>query len=71
MELSKGLEKIDFKAFFGSGVERVDLPSSMRCIGAEAFMMCKQLRNVNLNEGLEVLGEKSCYRKHEYRGGVF
>ena len=54
---SEGLEKINFNAFSKSGIEQVDLPSSTRRICAEAFVECKRLRNVRLNEGLEVLGE--------------
>ena len=71
MELSKGLEKIGFKAFYDSGVERIDLPSSMRRIGAEAFMMCKQLRSVRLNEGLQTLGAKEQVKKKEASGASF
>ena len=57
MEFSEGLEKIGLGAFYRSGVERIDLPSSTRMIAAEAFLGCERLRSIRLNEGLETLGE--------------
>ena len=57
VEFSEGLEKIGSEAFAYSSIKCVDLPSSTKKIGAEAFSACKQLRSVRLNEGLEVLGE--------------
>ena len=57
MEFSEGLEKIGVAAFSESGIRRVDLPSSTKRIGAQAFAECKRLRDVRLNEGLETLGE--------------
>ena len=57
MEFSEGLEKIDAAAFSNSGIERVDLPSSVRTICGGAFAWCANLRSVQLNEGLETLGE--------------
>ena len=71
MEFSEGLEKIDFAAFSESGVECVDLPSSVRSIGVKAFANCEQLRSVRLNEGLETLGEIGGYATSKYRGNVF
>ena len=73
VEFSEGLEKIGLGAFYRSGVERIDLPSSTRWIAAEAFLGCERLRNIRLNEGLETLGEPkydgayTCYgRTFEY-----
>ena len=40
-------------------------------VGAEAFKDCEQLRYAELNEGLEVLGEKWNYGDNELRGMVF
>ena len=57
MEFPEGLEKIDAAAFSGSGIERVDLPSSTKRIGEETFFGCANLRSVRLNEGLETLGK--------------
>ena len=71
MEFSEGLEKIDFNAFTDTSIECVDLPSSTRRIGAEAFMDCKRLRDVRLNEGLETLGEVERSEGREYNGHVF
>ena len=71
MEFSEGLEKIGLGAFAYSGIECVDLPSSTKRIGATAFMECKQLRSVRLNEGLETLGEAERFEGLEYYGRVF
>ena len=54
--LPEGLYEIGIGAFSESGVKRVDLPSSTREIGAEAFAKCVNLLIVQLNEGLKVLG---------------
>ena len=71
MEFSEGLEKIGFNAFYKSGIERVDLPSSTRSIGAQAFAECKRLRDVQLNDGLKTLGGIGGYATSKYRGNVF
>ena len=47
------------------------LPSSVRVVGLEAFRDCEQLRYAELNEGLEMLGEKWNDGKEEHEGIVF
>ena len=43
----------------------------MRRIGGEAFAECEQLRRVQLNEGLEVLGESNRPKRRGYQGRLF
>ena len=44
--LPEGLEKIGVGAFTYSRIERIDLPSSIRSIGAEAFARCVSLLSI-------------------------
>lgn len=71
MEFSEGLEKIGVAAFSESGIRRVDLPSSTRRIGGEAFTKCVDLCSVRLNKGLETLGEAGRYGNKEFKGNAF
>ena len=52
------MEKIGVGVFFKSGIEQIELPQSVKSIGARAFFRCEHLRHIKLNEGLEKLGEK-------------
>lgn len=54
------MEEID-NAFVGSGIETFIAPDSLRILGQGAFWKCKNLRYVQLNEGLRAVGrdEKS------------
>ncbi|MBR4034449.1 MAG: leucine-rich repeat protein, partial [Clostridia bacterium] len=47
---------IDRDAFSQSGVEEINLPASLREIGSCAFQECHSLVNIELNEGLRVIG---------------
>lgn len=58
-------------SFWDCGLEELVLPASMRKISAKAFEYCGQLKNVQLNEGLEKLGEKEIIDGKEYEGNVF
>ena len=51
------LEVIGPNAFQGAGIERFDVPPSLREIGVLAFGNCRRLKSVHLNERLEKLGE--------------
>ena len=51
------LEKIGSDCFRGSGLVEITTPATVRCICSGAFHGCKSLKRVELNEGLEVLGE--------------
>ena len=62
--IPEGTKKIDNYWFWGSGIESVSIPTSVREIGVDAFCMCKQLKRVELTSGsqLEKLGE-NCFCK--------
>ena len=51
------LEKIGGDCFRGSGLVDITTPAAVRCFCSGAFYGCKSLKRVELNEGLEVLGE--------------
>ena len=53
---SNGLESIDLFAFAGTGLENVELPSSLRTVAQGVFAKCESLKVVKFGEGLEVLG---------------
>ena len=71
MEFPEGLEKIEARAFSESGIECVDLPSSVRTICGGAFAGCANLRSAQLNEGLETLGTDELTPEGEHYLGVF
>ena len=47
------------------------MPKSVKSVGTNAFSKCKQLRKVELNEGLEKLGAKESVNGNDYEGYVF
>ena len=51
-----GLREIGLFAFSGSGIDSFVAPRSLRTIRQGAFYNCRNLKYVQLNEGLEVLG---------------
>ena len=69
--LPKYLEKIGRNCFSGTGLEEIILPSRVREVGARAFEYCEQLKSVQLNKGLEKLGEKEATDGEECEGRVF
>ena len=46
-------------SFSHSGLDHVEIPSTVREIGSKAFYYCKSLRDVKLNEGLRVIGNSA------------
>lgn len=46
--IPEGTEKIGSRLFWGSGVESVEIPASVREIGTEAFCNCRKLSRVVL-----------------------
>ena len=60
VSIPEGTERIGDYWFWGSGVESVEIPASVREIGACAFYNCKNLKRVTLadNSGLEAIGEQ-------------
>ena len=47
-----GVERIGSRWFWGSGIESVAIPASVREIGAEAFGRCESLRFVTFTESI-------------------
>ena len=56
MVFPNALEKIRIFAFFKTGLESFNSPTSLREVAQGAFAKCKSLKVVQFNEGLEVLG---------------
>ena len=50
------LERIGDHAFAGTALKEFVAPGSLKTIGAGAFANCKSLKQVRLNEGLEIIG---------------
>lgn len=46
-----------FGVFGSSGLEQVELPSTLKRIEYNAFEKCQKLREIRLPEGLEVIGK--------------
>lgn len=57
VKFPSGLEKIGTHSFADSGLEKIVFPASVKEIGPWAFYGCTHLKSVQLNEGLEKLGE--------------
>ena len=51
------LRRVGDHAFADTALREFTAPNGLREIGSGAFMNCKELRTVKLNEGLESLGE--------------
>lgn len=58
--LPEGLVGIGYKAFYYAKINSINIPSTLKYIGTEAFSDA-ELKNINLNEGLEFIGLKSFY----------
>ena len=52
-EPNSRLERIGDHAFAGTALREFTAPGSLKVIGSGAFMNCKSLKAVRLNEGLE------------------
>ena len=53
---SSRLKEIRSGCFAESGLKMFETPPSLRKIGNRAFLLCKNLQRVALNEGLETVG---------------
>ena len=53
------LERIGAGAFSETGLTMFLAPRALREVGAEAFCLCPALTYIQLNEGLQVLGERA------------
>ena len=72
MRLNEGLEKLGEKEVIGrsgyergvfseSAIENVTLPSTLKRIEKETFYKCKNLRSVEIQNGVEYIGEE-CFK---------
>ena len=59
-KFSQNLKEICLFAFFGSGLEKAELPASLRTVAQGAFAECKSLRAVTFSKGLQILGTDEC-----------
>ena len=59
IRLPDGLEALGASCFQNSGLVDIALPSSVRDVGACAFLDCKRLQSALLNEGLQTLGAET------------
>ena len=59
------VEKIDFFAFYKTGLEIVKFSESLREIAQGAFAECESLKTVKFGEGLEVLGTDEYFSKED------
>lgn len=56
-KIPNGVTTIGQGAFRGSGIQTLMIPNSVKDIVSDAFFGCKNLKSVNLAEGLETIGE--------------
>lgn len=54
--LPEGLADIGAFAFFQTGIQHLDCPSTLESIGEKAFSGCRKLASVQFNEGLRSIG---------------
>lgn len=47
--------------YFGNCIHSIKLPNTMKSVNSIAFMGCNNLVNIEMNEGLEVLGNQAFY----------
>ena len=58
--LQEGLEEIGERAFYWNRLlENITIPSTVRVIHKQAYASCYKLQDINLSEGLIVIGEKA------------
>ena len=57
--LNEGLEEIGSHAFYGTRIQELVTPSTLKKIDDNAFYSCSELKSVKLNEGLEVIGSRA------------
>ena len=68
VKLGTNVTKIGDKAFEGSSITEIELPSSLRSIGREAFYNCEKLKKIVIPEGVETLSNSAfncCYELEE------
>lgn len=61
VQLPSTLISIDDGAFMNTGLESVDVPASVKDIGDSAFYSCGNLKDIQLHDGLQTIGEMALY----------
>ncbi len=61
VEISEGITKIGYGAFFKSPIESIKLPKTLRVIGHSAFRQCDNLNKIDFSEGLEEIRKNAFY----------
>ena len=72
MRLNEGLEELGEKEvsgwnpwaggiFWGSAIETIKLPSTMKIIGIDTFYKCENLKRIEVPNGVECIG-RECFR---------
>ena len=61
MQLNEGLETLGRLAFYGSAIESIRLPSTLKKLEAEMFSGCTDLRSINIPSGVEHI-EENCFK---------
>ena len=56
------LEVIDICAFYGTKIQEISLPTSIKTISFAAFEACDRLERVSLNNGLEIIQDSAFSR---------
>jgi len=56
---NEGLTKISSNAFLGSKIKEIELPTTLLCIGDDAFRNCFDLESICFNDGLKEIGSYS------------
>lgn len=57
LTLAESVEEICSKAFYDSGLERIDGTANVAIIGKQAFAFCNDLFSVNLSQNLKTIGD--------------
>lgn len=52
---NKGIKYIEEGAFMGSGLVKIELPSTLQSLGKKAFVKCEKLTDIKLPEGIETI----------------
>ena len=53
MQLNEGLGKLGYSAFEKSTIENITLPSTLKRVEAETFRFCKNLKSLEIPNGVE------------------
>ena len=57
--IPEGVTSIDFRAFYGSSLSSITLPSTLKTISNAAFMNCAALKSITLPKGLTEIGQSA------------